>query len=88
MEIREELAPFDLPVPGAPELKEPFVYAAVDTTVLAQIMIEAEKSLKKRKRELSFVRKAHLYSLLYDHFQKTGEIPDRAKIEEFLRLAG
>ncbi len=86
--VREELAPFDHPLPGATELKEPFIYAAVETPVLAQIMIEVEKLLRKRKKELSFERKAFLYSLLYDHYQITSKIPDRAKIEEFLRLVG
>lgn len=87
-EIREEQVPFERPAPGDQALKEPFLYAAVDTAMLAQIMLEVNKLLKKRKRELSEVRRAHLYSLLYDQFQKTGKLPDRAKIEEFLRLAG
>jgi len=85
-ELKENLEDFTKPVPGASGLTDPYLFAAVDTAVLAQIIAGVEGTLLKKKKTLNPVRKAHLVSLLYDRFQETGKPVDRDAIEEFLRL--
>jgi len=85
-ELKEELEGFKKPAPGRSAIDDPYLFAAVDTSVLAQIISGVEGVLLKKKKTLNPVRKAHLVSLLYDRFQETGKPVDRETIEEFLRL--
>lgn len=85
-EVKESVDPFQTPAPGTPGINAPYLFAAVDTAVLAQIISGVEGALLKKKKTLNPVRKAHLVSLLYDRFQETGKLVDRDTIEEFLRL--
>lgn len=85
-ELKEELGDFQKPAPGKSVLADAYLFAAVDTAVLAQIISGVEGVLLKKKLSLNPVRKAHLVSLLYDRFQETGKPVDRETIEEFLRL--
>ncbi|MCL4503848.1 MAG: helix-turn-helix domain-containing protein [Deltaproteobacteria bacterium] len=80
--VQEEVERLEKPIPGA--LGPPGYFAAVDSTVLAQILGSIETTLKKERRELSPTRKAHLVSILYDQFQETGQVPDRQTIREVL----
>jgi transcriptional regulator with XRE-family HTH domain len=85
-ELQEPAADFQRGGPGASGPADPYLFAAVDTAVLAQIISGVEGALLKKKKTLNPVRKAHLVSLLYDRFQETGKPVDRDTIEEFLRL--
>jgi len=85
-ELKENAGDFKKPVPGTSGIADPYLFAAVDTSILAQIISGVEGALLKKKKTLSPVRKAHLVSLLYDRFQETGLPIDLATIEEFLRL--
>jgi len=85
-EVQEGPKDFNKPGPGATEIADPYLFAAVDTSVLAQIISGVESALLKKHKTLSPVRKAHLISLLYDRFQETGKPVDGETIEEFLRL--
>ena len=85
-ELQEGGEDFKKSGPGAQEITDPYLYAAVDTSVLAQIISGVEGALLEKKKTLNPVRKAHLVSLLYDRFQETGKPVDRETIEEFLRL--
>lgn len=85
-ELREGPADFEKPAPGKAEINDPYLFAAVDTSVLAQIIAGVESALLQKHKTLNSVRKAHLISLLYDRFQETGKPVDRQTIEEFLRL--
>jgi transcriptional regulator with XRE-family HTH domain len=67
-------------------LHEPALFGGIDIGALALVLDLVEESLSARKKPLKSMRKALLISLLYDHFQKTGHLPDRAKIEEFLKI--
>ncbi len=85
----------ELPPPGesytiaaparASPLVSPFVYGALDINVMTGIIEAVEQLLGQRKKKLKPVRKALLISLLYDHFQNTGQPPDQADLKEFLR---
>ncbi|MHB8069209.1 MAG: helix-turn-helix domain-containing protein [Desulfobaccales bacterium] len=85
-ELREGSENFKKPGPGAQEINDPYLFAAVDTSVLAQIIAGVESALLQKHKTLNSVRKAHLISLLYDRFQETGKPVDRQTIEEFFRL--
>ncbi len=85
-ELQEGVEDFKKPGPGAQEITDPYLFEAVDTSVLAQIISGVEGALLEKKKTLNPVRKAHLVSLLYDRFQETGKPVDRETIEEFLRL--
>jgi transcriptional regulator with XRE-family HTH domain len=85
-ELREGREDFNKPGSGASEIAAPYLFAAVDTSVLAQIISGVEGALVKKKKTINPVRKAHLISLLYDRFQETGKPADGETIEEFLRL--
>jgi transcriptional regulator with XRE-family HTH domain len=85
-ELQEEPEDFIKPAPERPGIDDPYLFAAVDTSILAQIISGVEGALLKKKKTLNPVRKAHLVSLLYDRFQETGQPVDRDTIEEFLRL--
>jgi len=69
----------------ASPLAQPFLFGALDISALTQIIEAVEDLLSQRKKPLKPVKKALLLSLLYDHFQTTGRIPDQATIKEFLR---
>ncbi len=71
---------------GVPGLVEPTVFAYVDKSILADIIERVEEGLKRKKRPLGSQRKAHLISLLYDEYQKTGRPPDKSTIQDFLDL--
>ncbi len=45
----------------------------------------SSRLLRSRKNPLKPVKKALLLSLLYDNFQTTGQLPDQAMLQEFLR---
>lgn len=83
---QEASLPLARPLPGVPGPDSPHLYTPVDTTILTQIIALVEEGLKKQKRQLKPVSKAHLFSLLYDRYQETGQVPDRETIKEFLRL--
>jgi|GEM_PF-713580 transcriptional regulator with XRE-family HTH domain len=85
-ELQEGSEDFGKPAAGKGEIADPYLFAAVDTSVLAQIISGVEGALLKKKKTLNPVRKAHLISLLYDRFQETGKPADRETIGEFLRL--
>jgi transcriptional regulator with XRE-family HTH domain len=85
-ELREGPEDFQKPAAGASALADPYLFAAVDTSVLAQIISGVEGTLLKKNKTINPVRKAHLISLLYDRFQETGKPADQETIEEFLRL--
>ena len=85
-ELREGPEDFKKPAPGLAEIADPYLFAAVDTSVLAQIISGVERALMKKNKTINPVRKAHLISLLYDRFQETGKPVDRETIDEFLRL--
>jgi transcriptional regulator with XRE-family HTH domain len=85
-ELQEKVEDFIKPAPGRSGIDDPYLFAAVDTSVLAQIISGVEGVLLKKKKTLNPVRKAHLVSLLYDRFQETGQPVDQDTIEEFLRL--
>lgn len=74
------------PPPGAgPGLHDPYLFGRVDIGALTQIIELVQELLRHRKRPLKPVRFALLVSLLYDHFQTTGRIPDQATLKEVLR---
>jgi transcriptional regulator with XRE-family HTH domain len=84
-EIPEAIT-IESPPPGAGAgLHDPYLYGRVDTGALTRIIELVEELLRSRKRPLKPVRFALLLSLLYDHFQNTGQIPDQATVKEFLR---
>jgi transcriptional regulator with XRE-family HTH domain len=85
-ELQEGPEDFKKPAPGKSEINDPYLFGAVDTAVLAQIISGVEGRLLKKKKTLNPVRKAHLISLLYDRFQETGKPADQETIEDFLRL--
>ncbi len=85
-EVREGPEDFQKPSPGKTEIDDPYLFAAVDTSVLAQIISGVENALLQKNKTLNSVRKAHLISLLYDRFQEAGKPVDRQTIEELLRL--
>lgn len=85
-ELQEGSEDFRKPGAGTAEIDDPYLFAAVDTSVLAQIIAGVEGALVKKNKTINPVRKAHLISLLYDRFQETGKPADRETIEEFLRL--
>jgi transcriptional regulator with XRE-family HTH domain len=66
-------------------LSQPYLFGALDIDALTQIIEAAEALLQKRQKPLKPVKKALLLSLLYDHWQTTGRIPDQTVIQEFLR---
>jgi hypothetical protein len=84
--LQEGPEDFTKPAAGAAAIADPYLFAAVDTPVLAQIISGVEGTLLKKNKTLNPVRKAHLISLLYDRFQENGKPPDQETIEEFLRL--
>ena len=84
--VREGPEDFRKPAPDKTAIDDPYLFAAVDTSVLAQIISGVESALLQKNKTLNSVRKAHLISLLYDRFQETGKPVDRQTIEEFLRL--
>jgi len=74
------------PPPGSGTgLHSPYLFGGVDINAMTQIIEAAEDILHKRKKPLKSVRKALWISLLYDHFQTTGQVPDRATLLELLR---
>lgn len=84
--LREESEDFKKNPGGKGGIDDPYLFAAVDTSVLAQIISGVESALLQKNKIINSVRKAHLISLLYDRFQETGKPVDRQTIEEFLRL--
>jgi transcriptional regulator with XRE-family HTH domain len=84
--LREDLYALTKPALTLPGLVEPYLFSAVDKTILAGIIEQVEEGLKRKKRALSSKRKAHLISLLYDEFQKTGQLPTKNIIQDFLDL--
>jgi len=85
-QAREAEAVFDKPRPGAAGLDSPYLFAAVDKSILADIIEQVETGLRRKKKSLSPVRYAHLLSLLYDRYQETGQPLSRSTIEDFLKL--
>ena len=84
-EIPESIT-IESPPPGTGlGLHDPYLFGRVDIGVLARIIELAEELLRPRKRPLKPVRFALLLSLLYDHYQNTGQIPDQAVLKETLR---
>ena len=81
-----EKLPLESPPPGRGlGLHDPYLFGRVDIDAMTQIIEQVEELLRRRKRPLKPVRFALLLSLLYDHFQTTGRIPDQAALQETLR---
>jgi len=85
-QAREAEAVFEKPRPGAAGLDSPYLFAAVDKSILADIIEQVETGLRRKKKSLSPVRYAHLISLLYDRYQENGQPLSRSTIEDFLKL--
>jgi transcriptional regulator with XRE-family HTH domain len=82
----EESMTIESPPPGTGVgLHDPYLFGRVDIGAMTQIIEMVEELLRPRKRPLKPVRFALLVSLLYDHFQTTGRIPDQATMNEVLR---
>jgi transcriptional regulator with XRE-family HTH domain len=84
--LQEGPEDFKKPAASTTEIADPYLFGAVDTSVLAQIISGVEGMLLKKKKTINPVRKAHLISLLYDRYQETGKAADQETIEDFLRL--
>jgi transcriptional regulator with XRE-family HTH domain len=84
-EIPEAIT-IESPPPGAGAgLRDPYLFTGIDIGALTQIIELVEDHLLRRKRPLKPVKKALLFSLLYDEFHKSGHPPDQPTLLEFLR---
>ena len=70
---------------SGPMLHEPYIFGGIDIQAMSQILDLVEDLLSHRKKPLKSMRKSLLISLLYDEFQKSGQIPEDATLMEFLR---
>ena len=81
-----ETLPLESPPPGRGSLRhDPYLFGGVDIDAMTRIIEQVEDHLLRRKRPMKPVKKALLFSLLYDRFQATGQPLDQATLLEFLR---
>ena len=84
-EIPESL-PLESPPPGAGLGRhDPYLFGGLDIGALTQIIELVEDHLLRRKNPLKPVKKALLFSLLYDEFQKSGRPLSQETLLDFLR---